>query len=88
MTTPAYDQLRAHARETGVLNAVEALLGWDQETYMPSAGAASRAEQSSALAGIIHERRLQGLRAVAGEDDGPDAAEGRVLRRARGGGAV
>ena len=40
MTTPAYDQLRAHARETGVLNAVEALLGWDQETFMPSAGAA------------------------------------------------
>ncbi|MDQ7012303.1 MAG: carboxypeptidase M32 [Planctomycetota bacterium] len=57
MTTPTYDQLRAHARETGVLHAVEALLSWDQETYMPPAGAASRAEQSSAMAGLIHERR-------------------------------
>ncbi len=57
MTTPTYARLCAHARETGVLRAVEALLSWDQETYMPPAGAASRAEQSSAMAGIIHERR-------------------------------
>lgn len=57
MTTPAYDQLRAHARETAVLGSVQALLAWDQETYMPPAGAASRAEQAAAVAGLVHERR-------------------------------
>jgi len=33
-----------------------ALLGWDQETYMPPAGAGGRAMQLATLAGIYHER--------------------------------
>ncbi|VAX41537.1 Thermostable carboxypeptidase 1, partial [hydrothermal vent metagenome] len=57
MPSSAYDDVRALVRETAVLGAVEALLSWDQETYMPPAGAANRAEQASALASLIHEKR-------------------------------
>ncbi len=33
-----------------------AVLGWDQETYMPEKGAGSRAQQIATLSGIIHEQ--------------------------------
>lgn len=57
MTTPSpYDQLRAYAHKTGTLSSVSALLAWDQETYMPPAGVEARAEQSSMLAEMIHQR--------------------------------
>jgi len=39
----AYDQLIERVREMGRLEAIEALLEWDQETYMPSKGVAARA---------------------------------------------
>ena len=55
-TTPAYDALCAHLRSVGHLGSISALVSWDQETYMPPAGAAMRAEQSSLLASVIHER--------------------------------
>src|SRR6202042_3508733 len=32
------------------------ILGWDQEVYMPGAGAAYRAEQLSLLAGMCHQK--------------------------------
>ena len=44
-------------REAAHLASAAALLGWDQETYMPASGGAGRAEQSSILAAIVHERR-------------------------------
>lgn len=57
-TVPAsYTQLCLMMREAGHLNAVAALVGWDQETYMPPAAAAGRAEQASLLAGIVHVKR-------------------------------
>ena len=37
------------------LEAVQALLGWDQEVNMPEAGAASRARQLATVAGLSHE---------------------------------
>ena len=52
-----YSDLIALKRQTGTLGSIMALVSWDQETYMPPAGAKARAEQSSTLAGIIHERR-------------------------------
>jgi carboxypeptidase Taq len=55
--TPHYVQVCTHLREAATLGAVSSLIGWDQETYMPHAGAANRAEQQSLLAGIVHERR-------------------------------
>jgi carboxypeptidase Taq len=35
---------------------INELLGWDERTQMPSAGAEHRAEQSTLLAGLIHQR--------------------------------
>ena len=51
-----YDQLCAHARETALLESVEALLGWDERTMMPLAAGAYRAEQMTYLAGAMHRR--------------------------------
>lgn len=51
-----YTDLIALKRQAGTLGSIAALVSWDQETYMPPAGAKARAEQSSLLAGIIHER--------------------------------
>ncbi len=55
-TTPAYDALCAHLRSVGHLTSIAALVSWDQETYMPPKGAPMRAEQSSLLAEITHQR--------------------------------
>lgn len=55
-----YTRLCDLLREAASIGAVGALLGWDQETYMPHAGAAmpgGRADQSSIISGIVHERR-------------------------------
>ncbi|PCI07018.1 carboxypeptidase M32 [bacterium] len=51
-----YTDLIALQRESGTLTSIAANISWDQETYMPAGGAAARAEQTSLLAGIIHER--------------------------------
>ncbi len=45
------------ARETALLESIEALLGWDERTYLPPAGGAFRAEQMTYLSGWIHRRR-------------------------------
>ncbi|HEX8275165.1 MAG TPA: carboxypeptidase M32 [Longimicrobiaceae bacterium] len=52
-----YAELNTLLREVAVLASAAATLGWDQETYMPPAGAALRAEQLSALSALVHERR-------------------------------
>ncbi|MEM6798752.1 MAG: carboxypeptidase M32, partial [Planctomycetota bacterium] len=52
----AYEQLCAHARETSLLKSTAGLLQWDEETYLPPAGGAYRAEQMAYLAGLIHQR--------------------------------
>ena len=44
-------------RQAATLSSVVQLLNWDQETYMPSAAGAHRAEQQSMLASLVHERR-------------------------------
>ena len=52
----AYEKLMAHVGQTLALSQVAGVLSWDQETMMPSDGAQSRAEQSAALASVIHNR--------------------------------
>ena len=49
------DQLKARLGEIADLNHTNALLGWDQQTYMPPAGAAARAEQIATLQKIAHQ---------------------------------
>ncbi|MEQ8769291.1 MAG: carboxypeptidase M32 [Phycisphaerales bacterium] len=90
MQSKAYADLLAYNRETATLGSVAGLLGWDQETYMPGAGADARAEQSSLLAGLLHGRatneRLGALIAACESDsdltaDTETAAELREVRR-------
>lgn len=85
-----YEDLQRALREAATLGSVSALLGWDQETYMPGAGADARAEQASLVAGLIHERatseRLGALIAACEGDadltgDPETAAELREIRR-------
>jgi carboxypeptidase Taq len=52
----AYERLCAHAREVAVLTSAQSLLGWDERTKLPPAGAEYRAQQMSYLAGLIHQR--------------------------------
>ena len=44
------------SNELADIAAAAAVLSWDQETYMPPAGAGVRAKQLSTLSGIYHER--------------------------------
>ena len=52
----AYDELMRRVREETLLTTVEALLEWDEETYMPSGGVENRSEQLALVAGLLHER--------------------------------
>jgi carboxypeptidase Taq len=52
----AYDKLLKIRRELSILSSCEAVLGWDERTYMPRGGADSRSRQVALLSGMIHER--------------------------------
>ncbi|MGI9241019.1 MAG: carboxypeptidase M32 [Verrucomicrobiales bacterium] len=52
----AYDSLCQLSGEIAILGNVSAVLGWDQETYLPPKGVAHRAEQLAQLSGMIHRR--------------------------------
>lgn len=47
-------QLKTHLGEIQDLNKAAAVLGWDQQTYMPPGGAAARAEQLATLQKTAH----------------------------------
>lgn len=51
-----YEQLVERCRELALLQSCEAVLGWDERTYMPRGGAKLRADQLGLLAGMIHEK--------------------------------
>ena len=55
-----YEKLVALQRQLKLLGGASALLGWDQETYMPSKGTELRADQLALIAGIWHERFVDG----------------------------
>ncbi len=52
-----YSELLTLTRRAATLNAVDQLLNWEQETYMPPKGASFRAEELSLLAELTHEMR-------------------------------
>src|SRR5579885_2572354 len=52
----AFDELRRRLAEVSDLVRASAILGWDQQTMMPPAGAAGRAEELATLGRVIHER--------------------------------
>ncbi|MGP1346302.1 MAG: carboxypeptidase M32 [Phycisphaerales bacterium] len=51
-----YAALCASMRETGILRSMRSLMGWDQETMMPSKGADLRADQLETISALIHEK--------------------------------
>lgn len=54
--TDAYSELLSHLQSTALLGSCSAVLGWDEQTYLPSGGSEHRANQLAMLAGITHQR--------------------------------
>ncbi len=87
----AIEQLKGHLADIKALSEAAAVLGWDQQTYMPPGGAAARAAQSVALSKVIHQkmtgdetrRLLAQAESEAGslDADSDDAAYLRMARR-------
>ncbi|MEN6457390.1 MAG: carboxypeptidase M32 [Thermoguttaceae bacterium] len=50
-----YQDVCRHARRIAVLSSACETLGWDERTQLPAAGAEHRAEQSTLLAGLVHQ---------------------------------
>jgi len=50
------DRLRTLLGEIFDLNAAVAVLGWDQQTYMPTAGAEGRSMQLATLSRLAHDQ--------------------------------
>ncbi len=49
-------QLRGLLQEISDLHYISALLGWDQQTYMPPGGAEARGNQLALIERLAHER--------------------------------
>jgi carboxypeptidase Taq len=50
------EQLKTLLAEVADLNSVQALLGWDQQTYMPQGGGEARGNQLATVGKISHEK--------------------------------
>ena len=84
-------ELKTHLLEVNDLNSANALLSWDQTTYMPPGGAAARGRQMATLGRLAHEKfidpvigkLLDDLRAYEGSQpyDSDAASLIRVTRR-------
>jgi carboxypeptidase Taq len=86
----AITRIQETMAEVQAVRAAAAVLGWDQQTYMPPGGAAARAGQLSVLSKIAHEmatgaetqRRLEAAEAEVRDAD-PDSDEAAYVRVAR-----
>ena len=84
------ERLRFLLGQAADLAASQALLDWDQQTYMPVGGAEDRSDQISTLARLLHETvtspevgaLLEGLKPWA-ESLHPDSNDARLIRVAR-----
>jgi carboxypeptidase Taq len=86
----ALETLKKTDREVYLLRHTQALLGWDQETYMPSRAVEERADQLALLEGLIHQRissprtldalaELEGGLSPDGAEDGDGESGGKNL---------
>jgi carboxypeptidase Taq len=57
MLNNTFRRLCRHLRETARLQSIQALLEWDQQTYMPAEASDYRAEQLACLTSMIHSRQ-------------------------------
>ncbi|MEW6411072.1 MAG: carboxypeptidase M32 [Candidatus Zixiibacteriota bacterium] len=55
-TQQAYDELIRRMKEVSLLHSCNAVLGWDERTYMPRGGANHRADQLGLISGLAHEK--------------------------------
>jgi len=86
-----YQELCERGRQSANLDSVSALMGWDQETYMPAGGSAARAEQAATLAAIRHDLKTDPRvgelieacesNGMMSDPDSPEAANVREFRR-------
>jgi carboxypeptidase Taq len=84
-----YADLCQHSRRIAALTTINETLGWDERTHLPPAGGDYRAEQSTLLAGLIHEawidakfgRQLEELSATLDKPDDPHNDVAVVVRR-------
>jgi len=87
----AYGELVQWCKEAATLSSCAALLGWDERTYLPTAGATHRGDQLALLAKLVHERatspriaewlsQIEGTSFVQPSDSIP-AANVREIRR-------
>jgi carboxypeptidase Taq len=88
--TASYSPFEARMHELYDLGGVAGLVGWDQQVMMPPKAAALRANQSAALAALLHERIVDPAfgEAIDEAESTPDlgpaqAASLREARRAR-----
>ena len=58
MPAEAYAELLTRSRETSLLRSCAGVLDWDQQTYMPKAGAALRGDQLALLASMAHKQAI------------------------------
>jgi len=87
-SSDAYAELVRRSREVSLIQSCSAVLGWDQQTYMPRAGAALRGDQLALLAGWAHQKATDPvlgelLAAVEGSASDPDSIEAANVRELR-----
>ena len=83
---PRLAPLLKRTAEIRDLNAALAVLGWDQQVYMPSGAAAGRAAQLETLTVIVHEKSTDPaygalIREAAAMGFEPDSDEAALIRR-------
>jgi len=85
-----FDELYALYKEATILASCEAILDWDERTYMPRKGAENRSNMVSLIAGMVHDKitnpkigeLLNELESsIDLSDDSVDAANLREIRR-------
>jgi carboxypeptidase Taq len=80
----AYEDLRAHLRQTAALSEVAGRLGWDQQTVMPRGANDQRAEEMAAMEDVLHARRTDpALGELLDRAEPPDDVGAAILREAR-----
>ncbi|MFH1746555.1 MAG: carboxypeptidase M32 [Planctomycetota bacterium] len=58
MKTDAYQTFLQYIKEVRLIDSIQAVLEWDQQTFMPRNGAALRAEQVGLLASLSHQKLI------------------------------
>lgn len=78
----AYESLLERLSELGHLGQAAALLGWDQQCYMPAGGALARANAMGAMGKLLHERftdEATGSLLAQAEAEGAEEGSDRAL---------